>query len=433
MNPLADALRKRQEAERLRGRGLQFQNVANNAGAPTVGGGMVGGMRGGQVAPEAINWGSIIQSGVGNYQAAKSNAQAEKAEIEADELSQAFMADTFKNDPESFRLMQMAQAGVPGAEQALAERVNPKKEALGAFLQHLQYGVADEALVAELAPRYGVSPELASTAVATARKRQEEQEAAERAQGLEDYERKMQIQARYRPPSAASTRAAGEISFEEYMAMSPEQREAYDKYKGRRGSSTEGNLTPGELQIRGRALKEAEENHAKMQSTRHKFEALNDSLSKNPDAFNNTQRVAQWAAESELPVLSSLGTYMRSPEMSQLEQAVNDEVLARMAQLGGNDSNEELRRMRASLPQALNNKEAAKVLLRDMEEFSKTLEKAMELRRRDLQSGDYFQRDAEPKDYYAMARSSRKDVTTVPTATSPDPVNKPKIRILSIE
>lgn len=433
MNPLADALRKRQDAERLRGRGLQFQNVANSAGAPTVGGGMVQGMRGGQATPEAINWGSIIQSGVGNYQAAKSNAQADKAEKEADELSQAFMADTFKNDPESFRLMQMAQAGVPGAEQALAERVNPKKEAMGAFLQHIQSGMADPDMVGEIAQRYGVDPELARKAVETQQKRAAEKEAAERAQSLQDYESKMQIQARYRPPTAASTRAAGEVSFQEYMAMSPEQREAYDKYKGRRGSSTEGNLTPGELQIRGRALKEAEENHAKMQSTRHKFEALNDSLSKNPEAFNNTQRVAQWAAESEMPILSSLGTYMRSPEMSQLEQAVNDEVLARMAQLGGNDSNEELRRMRASLPQALNNKEAAKVLLRDMEEFSKTLEKAMELRRKDLQSGDYFQRDAEPKDYYALARSGRKEITTVPTATSPDPVDKPRIKILSIE
>ena len=121
MNPLADALRKRLEAERLRGRGLQFQNVADSAGAPTVGGGMVQGMRGAQATPEAINWGGIIQNAVGNYQAAKDTTAASKMDKEADELSEAFMADTFKNDPESYRLYQMAQVGVPGAEQALAE------------------------------------------------------------------------------------------------------------------------------------------------------------------------------------------------------------------------------------------------------------------------------------------------------------------------
>lgn len=433
MNPLADALRKRQEAERLRGRGLQFQNVANSAGAPTVGGGMVGGMRGAQATPEAINWGSIIQSGVGNYQAAKDTATASKMDKEADELSQAFMESTFKSDPESYRLMQMAQAGVPGAEQALAERVNPKKEAMGAFLQHIQSGMADPDMVGEIAQRYGVDPVLAKKAVETQQKRAQEKEAAERAQGLQDYEAKMQIQARYRPPSAATTRAAGELSFQEYMAMTPEQQEAYNKFKGRKGAGTEGGLTPGERNVRAKKVTETEEAAAKMANTRHKFEALNESLSKNPDAFNNTQRVAQWAAESELPVLSSLGTYMRSPEMSQLEQAVNDEVLTRMAQLGGNDSNEELRRMRASLPQALNNPEAAKVLLRDMEEFSRTLEQAMELRRRDLQTGDYFREDFAPKNYYSEARRGRADTTTVPTATSPAPVDKPRIKILSIE
>lgn len=432
MNQLADALRKRQEAERLRGRGLQFQNVADSAGAPTVGGGMVGGMRGAQATPEAINWGSIIQSGVGNYQAAKDTATASKMDNEADDLSQAFMESTFKQDPESYRLMQMAQAGVPGAEQALAERVNPKKEAMGAFLQHIQSGMADPDMVGEIAQRYGVDPVLAKKAVETQQKRAQEKEAAERQQGLSDYEAKMKIQARYRPAST-STRAAGEISFQEYMAMTPEQQEAYNKFKGRKGAGTEGGLTPAERGVRAKKVTETEEAASKMANTRHKFEALNESLSKNPDAFNNTQRVAQWAAESELPILSSIGTYMRSPEMSQLEQAVNDEVLTRMAQLGGNDSNEELRRMRASLPQALNNPEAAKVLLRDMEEFSRTLEQTMELRRRDLQTGDYFREDFVPKNYYSEARRGRAGSTTVPTATSPDPVDKPKIKILSIE
>lgn len=431
MNQLADALRKRQEAERLRGRGLQFQNVANSAGAPTVGGGMVGGMRGAQATPEAINWGSIIQSGVGNYQAAKDTATASKMDKEADELSQAFMESTFKQDPESYRLMQMAQAGVPGAEQALAERVNPKKEAMGAFLQHIQSGMADPDMVGEIAQRYGVDPVLAKKAVETQQKRAQEKEAAERAQGLQDYEAKMQIQSRYRPASTSA--ASRDISFQEYMAMTPEQQEAYNKFKGRKGAGTEGGLTPGERNVRAKQVTETEEAASKMASTRHKFEALNESLSNNPDAFNNTQRVAQWAAESELPILSSVGTYMRSPEMSQLEQAVNDEVLTRMAQLGGNDSNEELRRMRASLPQALNNPEAAKLLLRDMEEFSRTLEQAMELRRRDLQTGDYFREDFVPKNYYSEARRGRSGDTTVPTATSPAPVDKPKIKILSIE
>lgn len=426
MNPLADALRKRLEAERLRGRGLQFQNVADSAGAPTVGGGMVQGMRGAQATPEAINWGGIIQSGIGNYQAAKDTATASKMDKEADELSQAFMESTFKNDPESYRLYQMAQVGVPGAEQALAERVNPKKEAMGAFLQHIQSGVADPDMVGEVAERYGVDPVLARKAVETQQKRAAERDAAARQQELADYEAKKLIDARYRPAPASSARG-GDVSFQEYMAMSPEERAAYDKFKGRKSAEEGERPTAGRMQVRDKKLLELDEDVQNFQAQSAKFENLRPMMN-DPDLFGPKQKLAGIMAESSNGIISTIGTAMRSEAAVLLEDYLNDEVLRRMSMLGGNDSNEELNRMRASLPKVSNDPAAARALMDQLHEWQVDTLEATRRRRADMQSFEYFDKDFKERDYFKEVRAESRA-----PQNGGNEATKPRIKILSIE
>ena len=168
---LAAILRKRQEADMQRQQANRFQGIAQQANTSgVVGGGNVSGMQGmSQATPQAIDWGGIIQGAAGNYLAARKEKDASKSSQEAEALNRQFMMETIGTDPEAQRLLQMAQVGIPGAEQALADRIAPKKEAMGAFLQHLQTGNADPEFAAAIAERYGISPELASQAATSYR------------------------------------------------------------------------------------------------------------------------------------------------------------------------------------------------------------------------------------------------------------------------
>lgn len=417
MNPLADALRKRQEAERARSRGLQFGNTAAQAGPNVV--------SGGANAPAAINWGSIIQQGVGSYQSAKSEKQANSLDQEADALSQQFMAETFKNDPESYRLMQMAQADIPGAAEALSQRVAPKKEALGAFLQHLQSGVADEDMVKELAPRYGLTPELASRAAQVANQKKMEEEQRAHAMQLEE------IQAR-RAGARSSGAASGNLSFQEYMSLTPEQQEAYNKFKGRKGSTTEGGLTPGERNVRAKSLQELDKELQTLGVQESKYQNLRPKL-EDPDAFGPKQKLAQILAESDNGLISGVGTAMRSEEAMLLEDYLNDEVLRRMSMLGGNDSNEELNRMRASLPKVLNDQKAALELMDQLEQWQMDTKEAVRRRREAMQSGDYFNQDLESRDFYKEVKDAKAAAPAQPAAPAAPAAPKGKIKILSIQ
>ena len=426
-DPLVDALRKRNEATRARARGLQFQGIAGSAGPNTV--------SAGANTPTEINWGGIIQGAIGNYQAAKSNKQADTLDKEAESLNQQFMEDTFKSDPESYRLTQMAQAGVPGAEEALSQRVAPKKEALGAFLQHLQSGVADEGMIQELAPRYGLSPEMAARAAKVAKERK-----LQEAQGTHDLKME-EIRARQegRPARQAPAAAGGGISFQEYMAMSPDQREEYDKFKGRRGSTTSGGMTPGERNVRAKTLVELDKDLQRFGTQESKFNTLRPMLN-DPEVFGPTQKAAQLLEESDLPVVGGLargvGTFMRSEPAVLMEDYLNDEVLRRMAALGGNDSNEELNRMRASLPKAMNNQEAALALMDQLAQWQGDTKEAVRRRREAMQSGEYFDQDATPRDFYkevVEGRGAQQPAGQQPAGQQPAAPPRGKIKILSIE
>lgn len=355
----AQALRKRQEAAQARAAGQRFRGLAESApSSGVVGGGSVGG----QPAPAMVDWGSIIQRGVGNYQAAKGESQANKLDAEAQELNQQFMLSTLGSDEEAQRLMQMAQAGVPGAEEALAQKINPKKEALAGLLQGIASGQLTPEIGAEIAPQYGLDPQLVASAIQTQQQRM--QQTSE-----QDFQQRMALrntpQARATGGDAAAPRgpaSKGGVSFEQFLNYTPEEREAYQKYMGDdgRGSTTAG-LTPGQLQIRDREVLKLNDELQQLDIQSAKYENMRGQLEQ---AFGGSQKVAEILtgyADAPLigPLAGAAGAAMMNEANTMLKDYVNSEVLKRMAALGGNDSNEELRRMTASLPNAAMDPEVA--------------------------------------------------------------------------
>ena len=353
---LAAVLRKRQEADLKKQQSGRFQNFANTAGSGVVGGQGYGG----QPAPALIDWGGIIKSAAGNYLAAKSEKDSAQASSEAEELNRQFMAETLGNDPEAQRFLQMAQAGIPGADQALADRVAPKKEAMGAFLQHLQTGNADPEFAAAIAERYGISPELASKAAASYRQNMlatSEQDFQQRAAlSRQGFEQSAALRGIPQAKAAAVTMGPnGEYIPTEGGGMEPNT------------AQPGANLTPGQLQIRDRQLIEWDKERAQLQSQMAKYEQLRPMVA---DAFGPTQKISEILtnAADRLPMglgapVGAAGAVLRNEANTMLKDYINSEVLQRMAALGGNDSNEELRRMTSSLPSAEQSAEVAMALM----------------------------------------------------------------------
>ena len=113
---------------------------------------------------QQVNYGDIIGRGVSNYMAAKKGKEARSKEQAAKDLDQQFMASSLEGDETAQRLYAGANAGIPGMAQALTQHLAPKKEAMGAFLQYIQSENPDPELAAQVAPKYGVDPALASKA-----------------------------------------------------------------------------------------------------------------------------------------------------------------------------------------------------------------------------------------------------------------------------
>lgn len=392
---LAMALRKRQEADLRRQQAGQFRGLANQAGGGSVGGGMVGN----QPAPVNVDWGSILSKAGGNFMSARREKQASEAGTEADDLNRQFMMEAIGDDPENQRLLQMAQAGIPGADQALAERVAPKKEAMGAFLQHLQTGNADPEFAAAIAERYGISPDLARQAAVNYSAKLQETDAREFQQAA-SLKQMGQAGAAARGPASK-----GGVSFERYLSMTPEEREAFEKYNTGGGrASTTGGLTAGQLQLRDRALADFDKQIAGMESQVGRYEALRPMVDK---AFGPQQKLAEVLtgyADTPLvgPIAGVAGGALQNEASTMLKDYVNSEVLKRMAALGGSDSNEELRRMSASLPNVAMDKDVALNLLDALHRFETIGQEVARLRREDLISGGVAGVDSN-KNYYKLA------------------------------
>lgn len=178
----------RAESERQRRLSDQYSNVVGRPQFATVTGGGSGSIGGSsfQMPQQVnINWGDILGKGVGNYLSARADKKASEADTEATDLSRQFMESTLSSDPQAAKLYGLAQAGMPGAAQALASHIAPKKEALAGFTQLVASGNASPDLLEELSSRYGVDPQIAKAAGEFATRRQQEKSQAGYDQKLE--------------------------------------------------------------------------------------------------------------------------------------------------------------------------------------------------------------------------------------------------------
>lgn len=384
MATYSDVLRGKSRATGLRKRGETFRGLANEAGSFTTAPGQVQQMAGMTApTPQAIDWGNIIQRGMGNYMAGKADKEADEAEMQAAELNQQFMRDAIGEDPEAQRLLQMAQAGVPGADKALADKVAPKRQPLATFTQFVAQNpdLDDESAIA-FGAESGIGPELATGIVRAARAgtlRTEKLGLAKEQRTLEGQllrdESRLTLAAQLRPQT------------------------------GRPGGPAAG-LSPGERQLRGKLMAEADKELREIGATTGKYDQVRATIERD-NAFGVTSKTAEFLGESPIRILSAVGKSMQSEGQLRLKDYVTGEVLKKMQALGGNDSNEELNRITASLPSAMNDKQAALAMLESLHDWEETNRLAIKLRRDDIQSGQWFGKEPSRDEYYQMAKRLR--------------------------
>lgn len=119
-------------------------------------------IRGGSGQPDqvVVNYGDILGKGVSNYMGAKERKNAIEKTSEVEDINNNFMKTTLSNDPTALKLYSAAQAGVPGADKALAEHMAPKKQSLAVLTQFISGG-GDPEMARSLASQFGVDPEIA--------------------------------------------------------------------------------------------------------------------------------------------------------------------------------------------------------------------------------------------------------------------------------
>lgn len=413
INPLlSQALRAKADVQTARSQGLGYQNLANQAN-PTF---TVGGQNGG---PVGIDWGAALQSGFGNYMAQKKAKEASQKEMEATDLNQQFMQDTLKDDPESQRLFQMVQAGVPGADQALSERIAPKKQSVAVFTQYVsQNPELDDASAIALGQQSGLSPELSIGLARSARASLEKERSYKEQQGLEQYGRQVALQDRM---------LNSKFQYGSALRQIPQAR----ILGGPNGNANMPQLTPGEKQLRGKALLDFDNQLQGMDASLGVIHEARAAVDRD-NTFGPASKVSEFLSNSNSPVLSSLGKMAQTEGQTLLQKVGTDTMLVRMGQLGGPDSDEDRRQMMKDLPTAMNSKEMATKMLDNLERWQATTRLALQMRRNDMASGKFF--DGSPASmnrYYQEAKRivSQGGVQAAqnwqPPATPQAPVQQP--------
>lgn len=383
---MAQLLRQKQEQEHLAKRAGTQANTYRNTSAQMNPQFVVGGASqsmGGQPAPVALDWGSILGTGVSNFMAARKDKQAEEAERRAEELSQQFVMEAVGSDPELGRLMQMAQAGVPGADKAVAERISPRRQPLATFTQFISQNpeLDDESAVA-MGAEAGLSPQLSV--------------------GIRDAARKSRQYGEQQTLGKEQRDLEGQLLRDENNAI---LRQQYAQ-PPRSATSSGTGLTPGEKQGRMRMMAEADKELMDLGKSMGKVPELMSTIERD-DVFGAESKTSQFLAESPNRLLAAIGRSNLAEGSLMLKEYMNSEVLTRMKALGGNDSNEELRTITASLPDAMNNKEAAMAMLKNIQNWQETVNLAVKLRRDDIQSGRWFGKEPTREHYYQQAKAMR--------------------------
>jgi hypothetical protein len=364
---IVGALRGQQRiGERSRKKQEMWQGLQGEFGGPTT-----------QGPIQHIDWGNILGRGASAYMAAKEGKTADVAENKADSIQREFFSSVMQGDQEGSRLVQMAQMGVPGADQALASHLNPKKEALAGMIQGLTSGALSREMAAELAPRYGLSPQVAGMAADYARQRQEKMMGRE--EDLKKDIATMGIQGRLDAAQiAADAKAAG------------------------RGPD---HIPAGTENTRNKKLFELDDSMQQIQATDYKFDDLLKRLESDPSAFSDNWAIKEAISGSQIPGISQLADRMMSPNQILLRNIMMDEALNKLATMSGAVSNYEMQQIRASLPTAILNRESAVEMVKKLNEWRKNSIAAMKLKRIYLQTYGFRDDRAQDMDFYGMAKS----------------------------
>lgn len=408
-NSIIDQLRRRNqlqsEAQQAQRQQEAFQGAFQDT--PFTVGGQSYSTRYGEVpTPQEINWGGILGKAASNFMAARKGKEAREKSSEAEALNMQFMQSVLGEDPQAQKLFMAAQAGLPGADKALAEHIAPKKQSMAVLMQAITTGNLDPAMASEVAPQFGVDPNLAASAA---------QYALKQRNATEDRKHQRQIDLRMLGINAADDRLTRTLQTRNQGGGS--RVSVGDGISEPNPNTGSYDLTPGQKQITAKETVRLLNDISKSTVQTGKYQNLRSRLEKS-DAFGASQKVSKVLTEFQSPVLSAIGTAMRSKEVADLEDFVLNETLTRMAQLGGNDSNEELRRMQASLPSALNNKETALHLMDELQKWQEVNKEAAKMRVEDTRTGAVLQPGAED-DYYERAKqklgwSGWKDISAKP-------------------
>lgn len=396
-NSMIEALQRRRSAQ---ARADQAQSQADMVGGAfknpqfVVGGGSSQGSIGGTSfqIPEIkeINYGDILGAGASSFLGARADKMRRESDRELDDINDQFMSSTLENDPEAAKLYGLAQAGMPGAAQALAKHLSPKKEALAGFVQAVTSGNASPELLASISDRYGIDPQIASRAgeYAVAQAQAKADRKMNDAKELIDYRTGKQAYLKGVPSAGTGRKSGGSkemtLANGDVVEVDGEPVQPYD-------------LSPGQKQNQAKNLNALDDLIQKAEIQVSKFPEVWEAAGK-PGGLGKGQQFSQFLSDSNIAPLSALGMATRSPESALLHDYSNSEVLARMAQLGGNDSNEELRRMQASVPNALQNPETMRVLLKRFDQWTRKNLEIAKKRRQAFQTGQYYSPTFKPTD-----------------------------------
>jgi hypothetical protein len=371
---LQDALRQRMQAQtnasaaqdQAKQYGMIGQNAAKQGFSVDAGAG----------TPREVDWGNIIQAGVGNFMQARKSKEAQQETNSAADFSQQFAENVFQNDPQGRQLMQLAQAGIPGADKALAEHLSPKKEALGSLTQLIQSGQGTPEFAQAIAQQYfpGMDPQLVFGAAKNAA-----------AQKVKDRE-------------ALQQQKLGEIVLTNDLGTKRDLAVADAKGDNKPA------LTPTET---GARLKSMEANTATLNSigaTEARLQELNSMANDQNSAVGAWQRAAASVAKSGIPIVEDIASNFQNEFFSKLEATVNEMAAGKTQLLRGPASDRDVALMLKTLPNAQRDPQVLKDLLKQAMDFTKTQRVAAQLQNIDINSGRNLELGTDLVDYYQLAK-----------------------------
>lgn len=453
---IAKARARKAETDKLKMVSQQLQAASASASEmpSTVGGeqsmATVAGRQFNVAPAQEVNWAApLAKLGTAYFQKKTDDKMAAAEEVAIQEQSAAISAAS-GNDPETQRLVKLAQLGVPGADKALAEKMTPaKKQPIAGLLQALP-NLTPEAADA-LAAEYGMSPEQLRSMITGAQQQQ-------RQQSDEEYRRQAALRMIGVQPRAMNevewAKSQG-MSLEDYLKLKGSQRGGefniaaemsralqdgdmvrYNQLKdiafasrGKEQSSGEVAypLTPGQKGVQAKLLVELDK---QMEGSDQFIADLSTAhnIVSDPKNFSTSQKAAWAAANSSKEGFMGdaervAGASMLNPDLTVLNSIFMSKTLEDMAKLGGGDSNEELRTIRSSYPNAMQSQEAAQKLLERLRAWEDKTRGKITAKRQDIQSGRYFSQN--PEDI-------RTESYTPKDAVEPSAAPAPQIKIRSI-